>query len=92
VRHIEAAFDVNTRIIFAHPGVDVLDIEGHRFAQPRNLFLESRHGRPQEGLKQAVIKGMQVLTQPVLTGDGLLEIKAVGLGWVQLQAKAQFDD
>lgn len=34
-----AVFDVDALIVFLHPGVDMLDIEGHRFAQSRDLFL-----------------------------------------------------
>src|SRR5712691_11648714 len=45
----------------------------------------------QEGLQQLGIEALQVLAQPVVTGKGLLDIKAIGLRGVQVQAKAQFD-
>lgn len=36
---VVAVFDVGALVIFPHPGVNMLDIEGDGFAQARNLFL-----------------------------------------------------
>ena len=70
----------------------MLDIKGHRLAEARDLVLESGHRGLQESLQQIIIEAMQLLAQPGGRGNGLLDIKAIGLGWVQVQAKAQFDD
>src|SRR2546421_11380068 len=45
----------------------------------------------QESLQQLGIEVLQVLAQPVVTGNGLLDIKAIGLRGIEVQAKAQFD-
>ena len=85
---IKLPLDVDAGVVLAHPGIDVLDIKGHRFAEARDLLLEGSHRGLQKGLQQLIIEAMQLLAQPIFRGDGLLDIKAIGLRWVQVQAKA----
>ena len=78
VGDIKAAFDVDVGVVLAHPGVNVLDIEGHRFAQSGNFRLESRHRGLQEVLQQSWIKQTQFLREPEATRKRFLDSKAIG--------------
>src|SRR5947209_3742770 len=50
VGHSEGAFDVDIGVVLAHPGKDVLDIEGHHLAQSGDLLHESPDSSMQEVL------------------------------------------
>ena len=92
VGDIEAAFDVDVGVVLAHPGKDVLDIEGHHFAQSWDFLLESRHRSVQEGLQQAAIQEAQFLGEPVATRKRLFDIKAIRAAWIKHEMEAQLDD
>jgi len=34
-----AIFDISTGVVFLDPSINMLDIEGDHFTEPRNLFL-----------------------------------------------------
>jgi len=91
VAHVEGAFDIDTRIVFAHPGVEVGDIESHRFAQAGDLLAQRLHGGGKEVLQQTVRQFPLLVAQPAITGDGARYIKALRLGDIHMQAKAWFD-
>ena len=57
------------RIVLAYPGIDVLDIEGHYFAQTGNVVLQGMHRGMQERLEQLLIEGTQFLAQPETHGS-----------------------
>jgi hypothetical protein len=38
-----ALFDVNAGVVLFDRGIDMLDVEGHGFAKPRDLSLQSGH-------------------------------------------------
>jgi len=50
VGDIEAAFDIDLIVVLTHPGKDVLDIEGHRFAQAGDFLLQGMHALDQQAL------------------------------------------
>lgn len=47
-RFVIAICDVGTPVVFFHPGVDVLDIEGDDLTQSRDLFFERNNGGSQQ--------------------------------------------
>src|SRR2546430_6588863 len=92
VGHIEGAFDVDIGVVLAHPGKDVLDIEGHDFTQSWDLLLESRHRGVQERLQQGRIQKTEFVGEPVATRKRLLHIKAIRAAWIKHEMEAELDD
>src|SRR6266851_3759662 len=46
----------------------------------------------QQGLQEGAVKGAQFLAEPVVAGQSLLDIEAVGLAGIKNEAKAQCDN
>lgn len=86
----EAISDGLARIVFAHPGILVFDIEGHDLTQPRDCFLQGAHRGVEEVLQVAVLKRALFFAQPAFTGHGPLHIKAIRQIAVEHRTKAQF--
>jgi hypothetical protein len=91
-RFVVALPDVGTFIVFANPGVDVLDIEGDDFTEARDLCLQSGDRGSQQILEQATIQLTQFLAKPIAGRKGGIDIKAVVGVWIKLEMEAQFDD
>jgi len=88
---IKGAFDVDARVVLAHPGVDMGHIEGHDLAESRDFCTQSLDGFIQQRLQHGLLEGALFLAQPASGRHGALHIKAVGLGDIEHWTKAQFE-
>jgi hypothetical protein len=88
--HIEGTRRVDAGMVFAHPAVDVGDIEGHRFPQSWDLFVQRLNGSGEQRFEPLMGQLPLLLAQPASAGDGAGHVKAVGLGDIEVQLKAQF--
>ena len=60
----EAILDVLARVVFAHPGIDVLHVVSDRFAQAGDLLEQGLHGGGEQLFEQAVIERALLLGEP----------------------------
>ena len=77
VGDIKAAFDVDIGIVLAHPGENVLDIKGYRFAQAGDVRFQGVHRLHEQALQERFIQVLQLGAQPAIAGNGARHIKAV---------------
>ncbi len=80
---LEALFDLGTRVVLFDVGINVGDIEGHRFAQARDFLAQGLDGGDEQGLQHGLREGALFLGEPASSGHGALDIKAVGLGDIE---------
>ena len=92
VRFVKAFREVDTRVVFTDPGVDMLDVEGDDLAESGNLFFEVADGGVEQGLQQGGIKVAELFAQPGFTRKGLLKKEAIGLRGIKLKMEIQVDD
>jgi len=57
----------------------MLDVEGDRFAQAGDLFVERAHGPAQQRVERRVVEVLLPVAQPTVARDRVLHIEAIGL-------------
>ena len=91
IDRVVGTLNIDAWIVFAHPGIDVLHIEGHGFAHARNFLPKGMDGGMEEILQKRAIQLLQLLAQPICTRNALLGIKTIRLAGIEDQTKAQFN-
>lgn len=76
---VEAFVDVLARVIFADPGVEVLDIDGGGLAESRDFGLLHGNDGLQEVREDAAVKDLLCAVEMPRTRNGVSDMKAVRL-------------
>ena len=88
----ETVLDVLARVVFAHPGVDVLHVVGDSLAQAGDLFEEGLHGGSEQLFEHTVIERALLLGEPASGGHGALDIKTIGLLDSERRSEGELQD
>ncbi len=88
----EAILHRDAWVVFAHVGVDVLDVVGDDLAQAGDFLAQGVHALLEHVGEVPSIEAAKPGIQPAHAGDGRGHVEAVGLGHVEVGTEAEFED
>ncbi len=83
---------VATPIVLFHPSVHVFHVKGNHFPEPWDCCFEIADSGSKQPLQEGRIELTELLTQPLVTRQRRVDIKAIRGSRVQNRAKPQFEN